>query len=198
MNCATYADVLRPSSRSWAIPYDVLVVLGGSLLMAACARVAVPFWPVPITGQTFGVLLTAMLLGSRRAVACQVTYIAQGLVGLPVFAGGGAGIAHLLGPTGGYLLGFIAAAWLAGTLAEKGWDRSFVRCLAAMTVGTAVIFAFGLAWLGVWLSLAGSAGSVWMLGFVPFIPGAIVKIALAGALLPIGWKLMGRPGPEKA
>ncbi len=122
------ADIFRPSVRRYAGVYDAALILGASLLIALSARIAVPvpFSPAPITGQTLAVLLVGALLGSRRGALSVLAYLAEGAMGLPVFAGGGAGILWLLGPTGGYLFGFIAAAFVTGWLAERGWDRRFV------------------------------------------------------------------------
>ena len=123
---------------------DALLVVGFSLLTALCARIVIPlpFTPVPITGQTFAVLLTGAALGARRGAAAIVLYVLEGLAGLPVFAGGASGLARLLGPTGGYLLGFIAAAYLTGTLAERGWDRTVRWAAAAMAAGNVVVYLF--------------------------------------------------------
>ena len=179
----TYADIVRPGARSRALTYayDIFLVLAGSVVVALTAQIAVPlpFTPVPITGQTFGVLLVGALLGSRRGAMSILAYLTQGMAGLPVFAGGAGGPARFLGPTGGYLLGFVAAAWIVGAFAERGWDRTFPRAVAAMALGNAAIFAAGISWLGV---LVGPARAVPM-GLIPFLPGAAIQILLAAALL---------------
>ena len=184
-----YADVLRPSARRYALLYDTVLTIGGSLFVALSAQVAIPlpFSPVPITGQTLAVLLVGALLGSRRGSLCLLAYLTEGAVGLPVFAGGTAGLVHLLGPTGGYLMGFIPAAFLTGLLAERGWDRRIGTALLAMSAGNAVIYAFGLPWL----ALFTGGERVLALGLLPFVFGDIVKLVLAAALLPSGWKLLG-------
>jgi biotin transport system substrate-specific component len=190
MTCTTYADILRPSTRRKALAYDVALTIGGSLFIALCARTTIPlpFSPVPITGQTLAVLLIGALLGSRRGSLCLLAYLVEGVVGLPVFATGGAvGLARLAGPTGGYLVGFVAAAYVTGLLAERGWDRKAGTTLLAMLLGNAVIYAFGLPWLAL---LVGSQNAL-ALGLYPFIAGDLVKAALATALLPTGWKLLG-------
>ena len=188
-----YADLLRPTMRRSALLYDAALVLGASLVIALSAQVAIqlPFSPVPITGQTMAVLLVGALLGSRRGALAVLAYIAQGLAGLPVFAGGVAGLARLFGPTGGYLVGFVAAAFLVGWLAERGWDRRFGTTLAAMTLGNLVIYSVGAAWLAVFV---GGLSGAWSLGVLPFLPGDALKIVLAAVLLPGGWKLLGMRG----
>jgi len=188
----TYADVLRPSVKKYALLYDVAVVIGGTLFIALSAQIAVPlpFSPVPVTGQTLAVLLTGALLGSRRGGLCLLTYLAEGIVGLPVFAGGRFGLAHLLGPTGGYLVGFLAAAYITGLLAERGWDRRMGTAFLAMLVGNAAIYAFGLSWL----SCFTEAGRALSLGFYPFISGDLLKLTIATILLPSGRRVLGLKG----
>jgi biotin transport system substrate-specific component len=180
-----------PARRTRAEDYlqDLGFVLAGSALIALSARVAIPlpFSPVPVTGQTFGVLLVASILGRTRGLAAVLAYLAQGAAGLPVFAGLTAGPAVLLGPTGGYLLGFLPGAYLCGWLAERGWDRTPLRTTASMILGNLAIFAFGLPWLA---RFVGSS-NVWALGFWPFLAGDVVKIGLAAALLPLGWMAHG-------
>ncbi len=190
MVCATYADILRPRARRQAWLYDLTLVLGGSLLVALSAQAAfpLPFSPIPVTAQTLAVLLVGALLGSVRGGVSLLLYLAQGVAGLPVFAAGGAGVAYFLGPTGGYLLGFVAGATLTGLLAERGWDRRIGTTLMAMLLGTAVIYATGL----VWLAVFAGAENVLAAGLYPFLPGAVVKIVVAALLLPTGWRLLGR------
>lgn len=185
----TYADVLHPSVKRYASFYDIAWVAGGTLFIALSARLAIPlpFSPVPVTGQTLAVLLMGALLGSRRGSLCLLAYLAEGALGLPVFAGGTAGPARLIGPTGGYLVGFLAAAFLVGMLAEKGWDRRVGTTFLAMLLGNVVIYAFGLPWL---TRFVGSEKAL-ALGLLPFIPGDLAKLFLATMLLPSGWKLLG-------
>jgi biotin transport system substrate-specific component len=173
---------------------DVALMLGFSLLTAASARVAVPlpFTPVPITGQTFGVLLTGALLGGWRGFGAMLLYLAEGLGGLPVFAGGPPahpGLAQLLGRTGGYLVAFPLAALLVGLMAERGWDRTPVRALAAMAAGSLVIYTLGAGWLSRFVGPSAALAK----GVLPFLPGDALKIGLAASLLPLGWRLTGRP-----
>ncbi len=188
----TIAGRLRPHSQTHAWVYDGLLVLGASWALAVSAQVAVvlPFSPVPVTAQTFAVLLLAALLGPSRGAAAVMLYIMEGLAGWPVFAGGAAGLPHLLGPTGGYLMGFIGAAAVVGALAQRGWDRSLLSALAAMTLGTAIIFLCGLAGLAIYLD----EGDLLALGLVPFLPGAALKIILAALVLSMGRRLPGLQG----
>ncbi|HEU5394900.1 MAG TPA: biotin transporter BioY, partial [Candidatus Methylomirabilis sp.] len=167
---------------------DALLIVGGSLLTALCAQIVIPLIPVPITGQTFAVLLIGAALGARRGAAAIGLYVVEGLVGLPVFAGGGAGLARLQGPTGGYLLGFIAAAYLTGTLAERGWDRSVRFAAAAMAAGNVVIYLFGVPWLALFLGWPKAVTA----GLLPFIPGDLLKLAAAALALPGAWVLVRR------
>jgi biotin transport system substrate-specific component len=183
----TYADLLRPPSTFPAITYDVALILVGSWLIALSAQIAIPlpFTPVPVTGQTLTVLLLGMLMGARRGGAAVVAYLIQGAVGAPFFAGGGAGWPVLLGPTGGYLLGFIPAVLFTGYLARRGWDRHFVLSHLALLAGNSVIYLVGLPWLSLFIGRQQALS----LGLVPFIPGDLIKIALAALILPLGWKL---------
>jgi biotin transport system substrate-specific component len=187
----TVADLARPSERKLARFYDGTLVVGGSILIAALAQVAAGY-PVPFTGQTFGVLMVAALLGSRRGVLCVLTYLVQGLIGLPVFSQGRGGPAMFFGPTGGYLVGFLLAAYIVGSLAERGWDRRAVTTMLAMVLGSVGIYACGLAWLLCLDSLLGRplGGGVLAVGLYPFLAGDVLKIALATILLPSGWKLI--------
>jgi biotin transport system substrate-specific component len=171
------------------------VVLGFSLLTALAAQVAVPlpFTPVPLTGQTFAVLLTGALLGPRLGALAMLAYLAEGAAGLPFFRGGAGGVGHFSGATAGYLLAFPAAAYVTGRLAERGWDRRFATAAAAMALGSFVILACGWAWLA--LLFKGGAGAFW-LGVAPFLPGDVLKVALAAAALPAGWALLRRSSPR--
>ncbi len=167
---------------------SVSLVLAFSLLNALAAQ------PVPITGQTFAVLLTGALLGSRLGAAALIAYLVEGAVGLPFFAGGSSGLAHLLGPTGGYLVAFPAAAFITGAFAELGWDKRFLTAVAAMFVGSIVIIFVGAAWFSVLTHT--SPLLALRVGVVPFIVGDIIKILLAAAVLPSGWALMRRKASQ--
>ena len=185
-NRSTAYALIKPDSIFKEVP----ILIGFNLVLVLCSYVSInlPFSPVPITGQTFGVLLIAMALGRTRSVALVTAYLLEGLAGLPVFAGGAAGFGALIGPTGGYLLGFLAAAYLVGHLADKGWDKNYLKSTIAMTLGTAIILALGLAWLVRFVPLE----TLFAMGLYPFIPGAILKIAVAAVILPSLWNFMGR------
>lgn len=191
----TAIDILRPSARRYAWAYDVSCIMAGSLFVALSAQMAIrlPFSPVPITGQTLAALLVGVLLGSRRGALCLLAYLSEGLAGIPVFAGGGIGLARLAGPTGGYLLGLVAAAYVTGLLAERGWDRRVGTTIAAMLLGNVVVYAFGLLWLATFVG-----NKTVTLGLLPFIPGDLLKVGLAAMLLPGGWRLLGRNGTKGA
>jgi biotin transport system substrate-specific component len=182
-----------------AAPLDwtrsALLVVGFSLLTAAAAQVVVPlpFTPVPLTGQTFAVLLTGALLGPRLGALAMLAYLAEGAAGLPFFRGGAGGVAHFSGATAGYLLAFPAAAYVTGTLAERGWDRRFLTAAAAMALGSLVILAGGWGWLA--LMFKGGA-EAFRLGVAPFLPGDVLKVSLAAAVLPTGWALLRRVNPR--
>ena len=168
---------------------SVALVVGFSLLMALAAQVAIPLpWtPVPITGQTFAVLLTGALLGSRLGALAMIAYLIEGASGLPFFAAGGSGIQHLLfSPTSGYLLSYPVAAFVVGLLAERGWDRRFLTAAAAMTIGSLVILVGGWAWLARFVSPSAAFAA----GVEPFLIGDVIKVALAAAALPSGWALL--------
>src|SRR6266699_3032301 len=167
---------------------SVGIVVAFSLLTALAAQVVIPIGPVPITGQTFVVLLTGALLGSRLGAMALITYLVEGASGLPFFSGGSGGIAHLLGPTGGYLVAFPAAAFITGAFAEHGWDRRFLSAAAAMAIGSVLIMLSGWAWLSQFMP----AAVAFKLGVVKFIVVDIVKILLAAAVLPSGWMLLKR------
>ena len=166
---------------------NIGLAIAGSLLLALTAHIKIPFWPVPMTMQTFAVMVIGMAYGWRLGMATVALYLAEGAMGLPVFASG-AGIAYLMGPTGGYLFGFVLAAGLVGWLAQRGWDRSFGLTLAAMALGTALIFVPGVLWLA---SIIGFSKAI-TAGLTPFIAAAAFKILLAAAALPTAWKLLGR------
>ena len=164
------------------------LVIVFSLFIAACAQFSIHIGPIPITGQTFAVLLTGMLLGSRLGAAAVIAYLVEGAIGLPFFAGGGAGLVRFLGPTAGYLVAFPAAAFITGAFAEYGWDKRYLTAVAAMAIGSVVIFLGGWAWFAVLTNTPPVAA--FKLAVAPFILGDVVKIALGAAVLPTGWALL--------
>ena len=182
-----FADLARPAERRVAFAYDLVLIAAGSVLVALAAQVAVPlpFTPVPWTLQPLAVLLVGALLGARRGAAALVAYLAEGASGMPVFAGGAFGISPLMGPTAGYLFGFVPAAFVTGFLAERGWDRRFFSTWAAMALGSATLFAFGVAWLSRFVGWQGAIAA----GFTPFVVGDLLKQVLAALLLPSLWRL---------
>jgi biotin transport system substrate-specific component len=191
----TLADAVlpeRPTAQGWLVDF-VLVVLF-SVFVALCARIAIPlpFTEVPLTGLTFGVLFTGAVLGSRRGALALLLYLFEGALGLPVFAPSAVlppGLARLVGPTGGYLVAAPLAAALVGLLAERRWDRSLAWTAFAMLLGNLVFYAVAIPWLAL---MRGSLWLAFMQGMLPFIPGDLIKIALAAVALPSGWALAGR------
>lgn len=175
---STPFDPLRLSERSLAV--QVAAVLFGTALMTASSYISVPMVPVPMTMQTLAATLIGALYGWRLGAGTVAIWLMQGALGLPVFSNGGGGIAHLFGPTGGYLFAFVIAAALTGALAERGWtgDR-IVRAFFAMLAGNALILLMGWAWLA---NMIGSEKAFWA-GVAPFILGGIVKSALGAAIL---------------
>lgn len=171
-----------------------LLAFAGSLLLWACAKIAIPIGPVPIAMTTFGVLAIGMAYGSRLAAATLLLYLAEGAVGLPVFAGTpekGLGLAYMAGPTGGYLLGYLLAATACGWLAERGWDRNILSATVALLIGNALLYLPGLLWLG---TLLGWDKPILEWGLTPFLLGDVLKLALVAAGLPLAWKVLARRG----
>jgi biotin transport system substrate-specific component len=176
-------------SRS-AVRAVVLMVVGTALLYLS-AKIQVPFYPVPMTMQTLAVLVIGASYGWRLGGATVALYLAQGAIGLPVFANtppAVASLAYLAGPTGGFLVGFVAAAMLTGVMAELGWDRSLVRVLLMMVAGHAIIFLFGLGWLSTLMPFA----KAWAVGAAPFVAATVLKTALAAALIQAAWTALAR------
>jgi biotin transport system substrate-specific component len=188
----TLSAVLWPAAGKSRLLRPAILALAGTLVLTISAKIQVPFYPVPITMQTLVVLALGMAYGWRLGVATVLLYLAEGAFGLPIFAGTpekGIGIAYMMGGTGGYLLGFVLAAGVCGWLAEQGWDRGVVRTALAMLLGNALIYVPGLLWLG---TLFGWDKPILAWGLTPFLLGDALKIALAAALLPACWKLIGR------
>jgi len=176
-----------PRTSEWM--RNLLLIVLGSLLLAALAQIKIvlPFTPVPITGQTFGVLLISAALGSKRGAATTILYLTEGAMGLPFFAGGGSGLSILAGATAGYLVGFVGAAYAIGLLAEQGLERSVRTSVIPFLVGTVIIYACGVTWLSIVL---GSFSKAVTLGIVPFLLGDVIKLIAASLMLPAAWKLV--------
>jgi biotin transport system substrate-specific component len=188
--------IARPTLIDRVVPRsitsEVALILAGAVLTAIAAQIAIPMWPVPITGQTFAVLLVGAVLGASRGALSMITYILLGAAGLPVFTGAVSGITF--GTTFGYLVGFIAAAAVVGWLGQLGWHKKVLGVLASFAIGNTVIYLFGLPWLGFALSNLGLTSdftSVVASGLVPFLVGDALKMALAAASLPLAWKYLG-------
>jgi biotin transport system substrate-specific component len=171
------------------------VAVAFSLLTALAAQIVIPVGPVPVTAQTFAVLLTGALLGSRLGAMAMIIYLAEGASGLPFFYGGHGGLAHLFGPTGGYLVAFPAAAFITGAFAENGWDKRFLTAVVAMAVGSVIIILTGWAWFSIVMQT--SPLTAFQISVAKFIPGDIIKIILAAAALPAGWALLKRKASHK-
>lgn len=188
---ATLWPAAAAQSASDRMIRNALLAFAGSLALWASAKIQVPFWPVPMTMQTFFVLALAAALGARLGTATVLLYLAEGAAGLPVFAGTpekGLGLAYMAGPTGGYLAGFVVAAFAVGTLAERGFDRSIPRMLAAAAIGHGIIFAMGWGWLATLVGVE----KAWVMGVAPFYAATVAKTLLAALALPAVWRLMGR------
>ena len=183
-NRLTLMDVAIPRT---GLLWDAVLVVGFACLTAICAQISFWIGMVPVTGQTVGVLLAGALLGSRRGALSQLSYLAIGATGIPYWfaLGGPIGIARLVGPTGGYLIGFVVAAFVVGWLAERGWDRRVWQSGLAMLAGSVVIYIFGLSWLAHFVP----QGTVLQAGLYPFIIGDVIKIVAASLALPAGWLL---------
>lgn len=173
---------------------DVATITTGVALTAVLAQVAVPLWPVPVTGQTLAVLLVGASLGAARGAISMALYALVGGLGLPVFSDASSGWTVIAGPTGGYILGFILAAATVGWAAEREWDRGWLKPAVTFIGGSLVVFAVGLPWLAMslgQLGLPNDLNSVLMAGFYPFIIGGVIKAAIAAAILPLAWKAVG-------
>jgi biotin transporter BioY len=173
---------------------SLALVVAFSLLTALAAQVVIPLPLVPITGQTFAVLLTGALLGSRLGALAMIAYLIEGASGLPFFYAGHGGFQHLLNPlTGGYLLAYPAAAFVVGLLSERGWDRRFLTAAAAMVLGSVMILLGGWAWLARFVGPAAAFNA----GVAPFLIGDLIKIALAAAVLPSGWAILRKTSRKR-
>ena len=188
----TLATTLWPrnsKARTWRLPILALV---GVMALTISAKVQIPFYPVPMTMQTFVVLVTGIAYGTRLGVATLLLYLGVGALGLPVFAGTpekGIGLTYMLGPTGGYLVGFVIAVAVCGWLAERGWDRRPVTTATAMLAGNVLIYLPGLLWLG---TVVGWDKPIVQWGLIPFLLGDLFKLLLAAGTLPLVWRTIGR------
>ncbi len=203
LTAPTLIDAAWPARGGSTLVRSAILAIAGSILLALCAKIQVPMIPVPMTMQTFGVLAIGAAYGWPLGAVTVLLYLAEGFVGLPVFACANAaavcsGPAYFAGTTGGYLIGFVVAAGLVGWLCQRHqWDRVPVKAAGAMILGNLVIYAFGLIWLHTLLgSIRGVAGwtllRTWNAGAANFLVGDLVKILLAAALLPLAWKLVQR------
>jgi biotin transporter BioY len=192
INAIDRLDSLRPGVLADVLPgsrvRDAALVLGGAAFVGVAARILVPlpFTPVPVTGQTFAVLLTGTALGWRRGLASMLVYLVAGVAGVPWFADGSSGWAA---PSFGYVVGFLAAAVVVGRLADAGADRTPLRTIALMALGNALIYLIGVPWLAAALHIG--LGKAIALGLTPFLIGDAIKAALAAGLLPGAWRLVG-------
>ncbi|MEV8369135.1 biotin transporter BioY [Microbacterium sp. NPDC064584] len=191
------ADVIaRPSTRARAFALDAALVLTGAAVVAALAQVEIPLWPVPITGQTLGVIIVGASLGAWRGAAALTTYMALGLAGLPIFAGFTGSLAAVAKPSFGFVIGFIVSAFVAGWFAERAWDRRPLLAFAGFALASAVPFVFGIPYLAYVLNVGmGLDLTFWQIleaGLFPFIVGGIVKAALAALIVPGAWALVRR------
>jgi biotin transport system substrate-specific component len=188
---STLAGALWPAGSASKLSRNVILAVGGTVLLWLSAKIQVPLYPVPITMQTLVVLVLGMAYGPRLGAATMVLYLLEAAVGLPVLAGdwnAGGGFHLLYGPTGGYLVGFVVAAAVCGRLAQRGWDRSLPHAAAAMLIGNLIIYALGLAWLAIQI---GAAGAI-QYGLLPFLLGDLLKVALGTCGLPAAWKGIAR------
>jgi biotin transport system substrate-specific component len=185
---------IRVSERLYNRARHLALILLGTGLIAATAQIYIPTQPVPFTGQTFGVLLTAGALGFRRGMLATLLYLAIGALGLPVFAEGKHGVEWLVGATGGYLVGFVVATAIVGRLAELGWDRNLVGSIGAMVIGSVAIYAVGVPWLA-YRAFDGDLAQAISVGLLPFLLWDAVKLTLAAVAFPAAWWFVGRrPG----
>lgn len=178
-----------PRASSWL--RDLALIVAASLFVAAFAQIKIPLQPVPITGQTFAVLLVGAALGSKRGAAALALYLVEGALGLPFYSSGAHGADYLLGATGGYLIGFVVAAYVIGLLAERRLERSVSTSILPFLAGTLVIYLFGVTWLAVALH---SVTKAILAGLLPFLGVDALKLAAAALVLPAAWKLANGSG----
>ncbi len=185
------SEAVAPAEGAALWVKRVALVALGVAALAIAAKIKVPMWPVPITMQTFVVLAVGAAYGLRLGLATMLAYLAVGVVGFDVFTNSSAeksGLSYMMGTTGGYLAGFVIATAFMGWVARLGWDRSFGRTLVSMTIGNVLILAPGVLWLGM---LLGWDKPILDWGLWPFLPGAVLKTALAAAVFPVAWRMVG-------
>ncbi len=203
LGARTLAAALWAPAQVSPLLRGAMLALAGSLFVALCAQITVPLWPVPVTGQTFAVMSVGLVCGWRVGGAALLLYLIEGALGLPFFAGGAGGWASVVGPSGGYIWGFVLAAALVGYLAERGWDRNVWRTAAALFLGNVVLYVPGLIWLALFYAGPGQdyiaatgATTAWgasiNAGLLPFLLGDALKLALAASLIPAIWSLLHR------
>ncbi|QQA44923.1 biotin transporter BioY [Pelagovum pacificum] len=188
------ADAVWPSEaegRSKLLRQAALVA-GGILFMILASKIRVPMWPVPVTMQTFGALTVGAVLGARLGLVSMFGYLALGALGMQVFTGETAGLGYMVGPTGGYLVGFAFAAWAMGALSRRGWDRSVGGMVGALLIGNAIIYAVGVPWMAYLFAAERGMGWVIEWGFTKFLIGDALKLALAAMILPAAWRFAAR------
>ena len=186
------SEVLGPSEGTSLRVKQVLLVVLGVAALTLAAKIRVPMWPVPITMQTFAVLVIGAAYGARLGFATLLAYLAVGAAGFAVFTGESGGLAYMMGPTGGYLVGFAVAAGVMGWLASRGWDRTVWGMAGALLIGNAIIYAFGLPWMA--HLFAAEKGMAWVMqwGMTNFLLGDALKLCLAALVLPAAWAFTGR------
>ena len=197
------ADLIaRPSARARAFALDAGLVVAGAAVVALLAQVEIPLWPVPITGQTLGVIVVGAALGAWRGAAALTTYLLVGLAGLPVFAGFTGTVAALGKPSFGFIVGFIASAFVAGWFAQRAWDRKPLLAFAGFALASIMPFVFGVPYLAFILNsvmgLSLTFGEVLDAGLWPFIVGGVIKAGLAALLIPGAWALVRKADERKA
>lgn len=192
MTIAQPSTLIQKFFPTSSIPRDIFLVLSGSLLIALLAQVSIPLQPVPVTGQTLGVFLVALVLGARLGGLAVAAYILEAWAGLPVLAEFSGGAAKVFGATGGYIFGFLIAAVVVGFLADKGWTKSPLLVALAMLIGTTLIYIPGLIWLQHIVPALSSLSSLLSAGLTPFLLGDTIKAVLAAVLLPSAWALTGK------
>jgi biotin transport system substrate-specific component len=170
----------------------VTLIALGTALLTLSAKINLPLPYVPMTLQTLVVLVIGAAYGGRLGAATIMVYLAEGALGLPVFAGPAGGLAPLMGPTAGYLIGFVAAAFTTGWLSERGWDRSVALLFVAMAIGHVIILGCGFAWLAFGMKLG--VGKAWLVGIAPFVAASVIKNALGAVLVPAIRRVLDRRG----